>query len=122
MTSKLPETKVIFALVKRFSILVYYFSCLICFVVNIIVLLLLIKKKERCWKCKFLVCQPRTKVLSTFAVPCFHYVNIFRANHEKSSNTKAGVRLNVVFPPLNMGLIEISHSRFKTHYSHYTIL
>ena len=26
---------------------------------------------------------------------------------------KAGVHLNVVFPPLNMGLTEISRSRFK---------
>ena len=28
---------------------------------------------------------------------------------------KAGVHMNVVFPPLNMGLIEISRSRFKQY-------
>ena len=37
----------------------------------------------------------------------------------------AGVHLNVVFPPLNMGLIEISRLRLTASqklYAHYTIL
>ena len=36
-------------------------------------------------------------------------------NSEQLADFKAGVHLNVVFPPLNMDLIEIARSRFEQY-------